>query len=179
MPSGITGGSPEPASFDASLALRIGSFLTIGTITPRPTTSSALGERALGRLPGRELDDRAGPPSSARPRAADRRRPRRPAGSASFTGLDRLVLHEVVCAVREPASGENGDGEDGKDSATHEFTCYSFRISADDCIVSGVPTVESASNEPRDRIEHHEIERIVHRDARRGGRPERYVAARR
>src|SRR6185503_7542927 len=56
-------------------------------------------------------------------------------------GLHRLVLHEVVGAVRQPASGENGNGEDCKDSAAHWFT-YSFRMSADDCIVRGAPTVE-------------------------------------
>src|SRR3989304_1919698 len=40
MPSGITGGRPEPASFDASFALRIGSFFTTLTIRPRPRVSA-------------------------------------------------------------------------------------------------------------------------------------------
>ena len=34
--------------------------------------------------------------------------------------LLRLVLHQVVGSVREPASGEDGDGEDGEDPVAHE-----------------------------------------------------------
>ena len=132
---------PEPASFDASLALRIGSFLTIGTIRPRPMTSSRLREGALRRLPCRELDDRdvlllqlgaelqvgGGDDDSLR------RRVHR---------LHRLVLHEVVGAVRQPASGENGYGEDCEDSAAHVVHLLFVPHQRGRLIVSGAPSVE-------------------------------------
>ena len=47
----MTGGSLEPASFDASLVPRISSFLTIGTITPRPTRSDGFANAPSGALP--------------------------------------------------------------------------------------------------------------------------------
>ena len=39
MPSGMIGGRPAPASFEASLPGSTGSFFTIATIRPRPTMS--------------------------------------------------------------------------------------------------------------------------------------------
>ena len=46
----------------------------------------------------------------------------------------RLVVHHVVGAVRQAASGEDGDGEDGKDSVAHMSCCpltLSFRMRRD------------------------------------------------
>ena len=57
MPSGITGGSPEPASFDASLALRIGSFLTIGTISAAADDFVGFANVPSGVLPCGNCDD--------------------------------------------------------------------------------------------------------------------------
>ncbi len=57
MPSGMTGGRPAPASFDASLAARIGSFLTTGTIRPRPSSSAGCEKVPSGAVPLGKLDD--------------------------------------------------------------------------------------------------------------------------
>jgi hypothetical protein len=51
MPSGIIGGSPAPASFEASLVGSSGSFFTIGEITPRPMSSSVVVKAPSGACP--------------------------------------------------------------------------------------------------------------------------------
>ena len=86
MPSGMTGGSPAPASFDASLAARIGSFFTIGDDEAAADDVRRLRERALGRLSLREAARPSGLPPSARRRAGGSRRRPRPAASASAGG---------------------------------------------------------------------------------------------
>src|SRR5687767_7933429 len=55
MPSGMTGGSPAPASFEASLPVRIGSFLTTEMIRPRPTSSFACEKVPSGAWPAGKL----------------------------------------------------------------------------------------------------------------------------
>src|SRR6185436_1890621 len=53
MPSGMTGGSPAPASSEATLVIVIGSFSAIGVITPRLTSSlGSLNEPATGLRDG-------------------------------------------------------------------------------------------------------------------------------
>jgi hypothetical protein len=47
----MTGGSPTPASLEASFAARIGSFATTGTMRPRPTTSLMVLKVPCGVLP--------------------------------------------------------------------------------------------------------------------------------
>ncbi len=167
MPSGMTGGSPEPASFEASLAVRIGSFLTIGTIRPRPTISSACANAPSGALPCREVDDREvvllelGAELQVGGGDDDRLRRRR-------HRLHRLVLHEVVGAVREPASGEDGDGEDGKDSAAHDGPLAIRSASARDRLhrERSAHRMPTALTSRATGSEHHEVERIVDGDLR-------------
>ena len=55
MPSGMTGGRPDPASFGASFAARIGSFFTIGTIRPRSSSSSGFEKEPSGAVPSGKL----------------------------------------------------------------------------------------------------------------------------
>ena len=57
MPSGMTGGSPAPASSEATLFSVIGSFSAIGTITPRSMSCLRIGEGSLHRIAGRPVDD--------------------------------------------------------------------------------------------------------------------------
>jgi hypothetical protein len=77
-----------------------------------------LRERTFGRLAGREGEDlqvvrlQLGAERQVDRRDDDGLRRR-------GHGLDRLVLHHVVRAVRESASGEDGDGEHGEDSVAH------------------------------------------------------------
>ena len=109
MPSGMTGGRPAPASFDASLAGRIGSFSTI------EHDQAAADERGRilrngpsGTSPAGELDD-------GQVLAAQLGAEREVGGGDDDgpcwhrDGLGRQVLHEVVGAIGEPASGDDGD----------------------------------------------------------------------
>ena len=55
MPSGMTGGSPAPASLAASFDGSSGSPLTTETIMPRPTTSSGRANEPSGAWPSGKL----------------------------------------------------------------------------------------------------------------------------
>ena len=131
-------------------------------------TSSGFGEGALGRLAGGELDDlqvlllELGAQLQIGGGDDDRLGRR-------VHLLHRLVLHEVVGAVRQPASGENGNGKDGKDSVAHVWSpSYSFRITRGAHGQRSLPDGRKRSDEPRNRTEDHEVERIVDSDPRRG-----------
>ena len=143
MPSGMTGGSPAPASFDASLAGRIGSFLTMGTMRPRPTISSGLTNAPSGAWPSGNLSDlqvlvlQLGAELQVGVGHDDRLR---------LVVVDRrhwLVVHHVVGAVGQSAAGEDGDGEDGEDSVAHERPLAFVPHDGDRCIVSGAPVVDA------------------------------------
>ena len=120
MPSGMTGGRPEPASFGRQLRREDRLVLDERDDHPAAHDLLRLDKRSFGRLAIGKLRDLQVLQPAARRRATGR-------SLATTTGcvldLDNLhlrVVHHVVGAVGQTAAREHGDGEHGEDSVAHE-----------------------------------------------------------